>query len=224
MSTHDAHFVRDRRADWIGNMDDAEKKQILERYYFNAKNPAAFAGARKLLSALDKKYPGVFTADFVQQRLNDKDAYSLPKLRKHSLKTTSMRVTAIGEQLDIDLLSMTILADDNDGVRFLLCHRYIIKKSVGAAAKNKTAKVVLSAMKDILQDISPTNIKKIHADKGSEFSNLKSTRRTKAFIFSLRIIRQKSNFIRRFHRTLKEKLYRMMRHQKKKKLVANEAP
>lgn len=72
-----------------------------------------------------------------------------------------MRVSAIGEQLDIDLLSMTNLADDNDGVRFLLCAIDILSRKLWVRPlKNKTAKTVLSAMKNIL-DITPLKIKKV---------------------------------------------------------------
>lgn len=68
-----------------------------------------------------------------------------------------MRVTAIGELLDIDLLSMANLAAENDGVRFLLCAINILSRKLWIRAlKNKTAKEVFSAMKDILRDISPT--------------------------------------------------------------------
>ena len=111
-------------------MEVAEKKQILERYYFNTKNPAAFAGAQKLFNVLDKKYPGTFTVKFIQQWLNDQDAYSLQKSRRHRFKTASVRVSGIGEQLDIDLLSMVNLAEDNDGVRFLLCAIDILSRQL----------------------------------------------------------------------------------------------
>ena len=85
-----------------------------------------------------------------------------------SLKMANVRVTAIGEQLDIDLLSMANLAAENDGMRFLLYPIDILsRKPWVRALKNKTAKEVLSAMKYIRRDVSPTKIRKICADKGS---------------------------------------------------------
>ena len=128
-----------------------------------------------------------------------------------------MRVTAIGEQLDIDLLSMANLAAENDGVRFLLCAIDILsRKLLIRALKNKTAKEVLSAMKDILRDISPTKIKKNCADKGSEFSNqwFKNYMITMNIYFLTTNNPPKSNYIERAQRSLKEKLYRMMRHKR----------
>jgi hypothetical protein len=153
-------------------MDNKEKEQILQQYYFDEKNPAAYAGAQKLFGVLDKKYPGLFTITGIKQWLNDQDAYSLQKPRRYRFKTANVRVSAIGEQLDIDLLSMANLAEENDGVRFLLCAIDILSRKLWVRPlKNKTAKEVLSAIKVILEDISPTKIKKLRADRGSEFSN-----------------------------------------------------
>ena len=87
-------------------------------------------------------------------------AYSLQKPRRYRFKTSNVRVTSIGKQLVIDLLSMSNLADEYDGVRFLLCVIDILSRKLWVRPlKNKTAKVVLTAMKDILNDIAP--IKKI---------------------------------------------------------------
>ncbi|XP_053380052.1 uncharacterized protein LOC128548709 [Mercenaria mercenaria] len=196
-------------------MDDKEKENILEEYYFNAKNPAAYAGAQKLFQVLNKKYPGLFTITHIKRWLNDQEAYSLQKPRRHRFKTANVRVTSIGEQLDIDLLSMSNLADENDGVRFLLCAIDILSRKLWVRPlKNKTAKVVLSAMKDILSGIAPGEIEKIRADKGSEFSNqwFKKYMKDMDIYFFTTNNPPKSNFIERAQRTLKERLYRMMRH------------
>ena len=199
------------------NMDNQEKEDILRGYYFNDKNPAAYAGAQKLYSVLNKKYPGLFTITYLKKWLSDQDAYSLQKARRHRFKTANVRVTAIGEHLDIDLLSMSNLAEENDGVRFLLCCIDILSRKLWVRPlKNKTAKEVLSAMKDILSDISPIKVQKIRADKGTEFSNqwFKKYMKTKNIYFFTTNNPPKSNFVERVQRTLKERLYRMMRHKR----------
>lgn len=196
-------------------MNDKEKDRILRRYYFEEKNPAAYAGPRKLFSVLNKKYPEIFTIAYIRQWLNNQDAYSLQKPRRYKFKTASVRVTAIGEQLDIDLLSMANLASENDGVRFLLCAIDILSRKVWVRTlKNKSAKEVLNAMKDILKDIAPMKILKIRADKGSEFSNqwFKKYMKDINIYFFTTNNPPKSNFVERFQRTLKEKVYRFMRH------------
>ena len=198
-------------------MDNKEKEDILPRYYFQDNNPAAFAGPQKLYSVLEKKYPGVFSIAYLRQWLSDQDAYSLQKSSRHRFKTANVRVTAIGEQFDIDLLSMSNFAEENDGVRFLLCAIDILSRKLWVRVlKSKTAKEVLSAMKDILRNISQTKIKKIRADKVSEFSNqfFKKYMKASNIYFFTTNNPPKSYFVERVQRTLKERLYRMMRHRR----------
>ncbi|XP_052768010.1 uncharacterized protein LOC128230882 [Mya arenaria] len=198
-------------------MDNKEKEDILERYYFDEKNPAAYAGAQKLFRVLDDKYPGIFSVSYVKQWLNDQDAYSLQKPRRHKFKKANVRVTAIGEQLDIDLLSMFNIADENDGVRYLLCAIDILSRKLWVKPlKNKTAKEVLNATKDMMIDISPIEIRKVRADKGSEFSNqwFRKYMKNLNIHFFTTNNSPKSNFVERVQRTLKERLYRMMRHKR----------
>ena len=112
---------------------------------------------------------------------------------------------------------MSNLAKDNDGVRFLLCAIDILSRKLWVRAlQNKTAKDVLSAMKEILSYISPIKIKRICADKGSEFSNqwFKKYMKTMNIYFFTTNNPPKSNFVERVQRTLKERLYRMMRHKR----------
>ena len=111
---------------------------------------------------------------------------------------------------------MANLADENDGVRFLLCAIDILSRKLWVrSVKSKTAKEVLRAMKDILKDISPTKIR-IRADRGSEFSNqwFKKFMKTSNIYFFTTYNPPKSNFVERVQRTLKERLYRMMRHKR----------
>ena len=199
------------------DMDNKEKDDILRQYYFNGINPSAYSGAQKLYSVLKKKYPDVLTITYIKQWLSNQDAYSLQKSRRHRFKTANVRVSAIGEQLDIDLLSMVNLANENDGIRFLLCAIDILSRKLWVRSlKSKTAKEVLKAMKDILKDISPTKVKKIRADRGSEFSNqwFKKFMKNSNIYFFTTNNPPKSNFVERVQRTLKERLYRMMRHKR----------
>ena len=72
-------------------MDNKEKEDILQRYYFKDNNTAAYSGAQKLYSVLEKKFPGVFTVTYIKQWLSNQDAYSLQKPRRHRFKTANVR-------------------------------------------------------------------------------------------------------------------------------------
>ena len=150
-------------------MDKIEKEKLIKSYYFNPKNPAAFSGPNKLFRTLDKLYPGRFTLNFIKQWLNSQDSYSLQRQVRHRFKTANVRVTYIGEQFDIDLMSVSNLAKDNDGVNYLLFAIDIFSRKLWIKPlKKKTAKAVLSAMREILSEEKPI---KIRSDKGSEFNN-----------------------------------------------------
>ncbi len=77
-------------------------------------------GPQTRFIALNTKYPGEFSLTFIRQWLNDQDSYSLQKQVRHRFRTAKVRVSYIGEQFDIDLLSMQNLAKENDGFQYLL--------------------------------------------------------------------------------------------------------
>ncbi|XP_053388750.1 uncharacterized protein LOC128551851 [Mercenaria mercenaria] len=194
---------------------EGSKEEELRKYYFKSKNAAAFTGPSKVFQVLNKKYPGKFSLNFIKQWINDQDAYALQKQRRYKFKTAQVRVSSIGEQLDVDLLSMFNLAEYNDGVRYLLCAIDILSRKLWVEPlKDKTAKSVLSAMKTILKDMTPLKIQKVRADKGSEFVNrwFKKFMKDSDIYFFTTNNAPKSNYVERVQRNLKEKLYRMMRH------------
>ena len=75
-----------------------DKEAILQEYYFNLKHPAAYAGPKKLFKVLRKKYPGLFTENYISRWLSNQDAYALQKPVRYRFKTTNVRVTFINEQ------------------------------------------------------------------------------------------------------------------------------
>ena len=120
----------------------------------------------------------MFTITYIKQWLSNQDAYSLQKSRRHRFKTANVSVTSTGEQLDFDLLSMANLADEHDGVRFLLCAIDILSRKLWVRSlKSKTAKEVLRAMKFILKDVSPTKKKRFGqiGEANSQTSGLRSS-------------------------------------------------
>lgn len=184
-----------------------DKDKFLKGYYFNPENPAAFTGPGNLFQVLDKKYPGVFTRDFIREWLNNQDAYYLQKPVRHRFRTTNVRVTTFDEQLDVDLLSMENLTKGNDGIRFLLCAIDILSRKLWVRPlPNKTVKSVLKAMQDILKEVIPKNVR---ADKGSDFVNkwfIKLMKDNDIYFFSTQNP-PKANFVERVQRTLKTAIY-----------------
>ena len=87
----------------------------------------------------DKKYPGQITLSFIQQWLNNQDSYSIQKQVRRRFRTPNDRVTFIGEQFDVDLMSVSNLAKYNDGVQYWLAAIDILSKKLWVKPiKNKT--------------------------------------------------------------------------------------
>ena len=195
-------------------MSELEKKIILKEYYFNPKNAGAFMGAKKVFLELNKKHPWMISLQFIQSWLNNQDAYALQKQTRYNYKTAQVRMSGAGERLDLDLLSMINLAEENDGVKYLLFAIDVFNRKIWLKPlKNKTAKSVLSAVRDILKEVHP---KKIRSDKGSEFANkwFKSFCKDKNIYFFTTNNPAKANYVERVQLTIKTAIYRMMRYQR----------
>ena len=135
----------------------------------------------------------------------------LQKQVRHRFKTPNVRVTFIGEQFDIDLMSVSNLAKENDGVYYLLFAIYILSKKLWVKPlKNKTAKAVLSAMRQILEEMKPM---KIRSDKGSEFANhwFKKYMKDNGIYFFTTQNKPQASVVERAQRSIRSLLYRMMR-------------
>ncbi|MES9880676.1 MAG: DDE-type integrase/transposase/recombinase [Sedimenticola sp.] len=187
------------------------KKRVLEDYYFNIKNPAAYGGVEKLYRVLTRRYPGQFTRKYIDKWLEGVDSYSVLKQVRRKFRTPNVRVTSIDEQFDVDLMSVQNIAKENDGVNFLLCAIDIFSRFLFVEPmKNKTAKSILAAIKKIFQNRKP---KTVRTDKGSEFVNrdFKGYMRDQKVYFFTTQNQPKANYVERVQRTLKTLMYRYLR-------------
>ena len=161
---------------------------------------------------LDKKFPGQISLSFIRQWLNNQDSYSLQKQARHRFRTPNVRVTSIGEKFDIDLMSVSNLAKENDGVQYLLFAIDILSKRLWVKPlKNKTAKAVIAAMRQILTEMKPI---KIRSDKGSEFANqwFKKYMKDNGIYFFTTQNKPQASIVERSQRNIRSLLYRLMRH------------
>lgn len=144
------------------------KKQILEKYYFDVKNPAAFGSEIKLYKVLKERYPGKFTRAYIRKWLEGVDSYSVLKQVRRKFRTPNVRVTFIDEQFDGDLSEIPkAIVKDNDGFRYLLFIIDVFSRFLWVVPlKNKSSKSVLDAVKEVFSQRKP---KKFRTDRGSEF-------------------------------------------------------
>ena len=187
------------------------KKQLLEKYYFNVKNPGAFGSAKKLYRVLQKRYPDQFSLAYIRKWLTGVDSYSVLKQVRRKFKAPNVRVTSINEQFDADLTSVQNIAEENDGINYLLFVIDIFSRYLWIEPlRDKTAQSVLSGLKKIFQERKP---QKFRTDNGSEFVNKyvkKLMKDNDVYFFSTKNQPKASN-VERVQRTIKTLMYRYLR-------------
>ena len=91
----------------------------LDSIYTNPRDPGSYGGQNKLLKSARKHYGGT-SAKSVQAYLQTKDAYTLHKPRRLRFKRNRFIMTDIDDLWQSDIADLSKLADENDGVRYLL--------------------------------------------------------------------------------------------------------
>ena len=190
------------------------KQRLLEKYYFSVENPAAFSSAPKLYKVLQKKYPGKFSATYIQKWLNGVDAYSVQKQARHKFKTAQVRVTSIDSQFEADLTYVGNIAKENDNIKYLLFVLDVFSRYLWVLPLvDKTAKSVLIALKKVFAERKPVRLR---VDKGSEFLNRSVKQYMKendVYMFFTQNV-PKANYVERVQRTFKSLLWRYLRHKR----------
>ncbi|WAR27435.1 hypothetical protein MAR_013139, partial [Mya arenaria] len=67
-------------------------------------NIASFRGSQILYAILNKKYPGLFTKQFIRQWLDKQTSYATSKQVRRKFRMAQVRVSFIDEQFDADLV------------------------------------------------------------------------------------------------------------------------
>ena len=139
------------------------------------------------------------------------DAYSVQKQVRQKFKTPKVRVTSIDSQFDADLSDVDNIAKDNDGIRYLLFVIDIFSSCLWVKPlKNKTAKSVLEALKEVLNKRKPVRLR---VDKGSEFVNRWVKKYLKDHDIYLFVTQssKKANYAERVIKTFRLLLWRYLR-------------
>ena len=184
----------------------------LSRIYFDPKHPASFSGPRKVYSIVRRAgyHP---TFNFIKQWLQDQEAYSIHKPVRRKFGRNRIVVADRDSQWDADLADVQDIAEDNEGVHYLLVVIDLLSKFVWVRPlKTKTAKEVKEAFQDILSgDRKP---EKLRTDQGKEFdnANLKRFLRSEDVKYFTSQNEGKANYAERAIKTLKNKLYRYLTH------------
>lgn len=177
--------------------------QELKAIYYDPKNPAGFASIAKLAKASG------YSKTEVKKWLKAQPTYTLHRQARKRYPTRKYIVHDIDEQWQADLADVALIAQQNDGYRFILTVIDIFSRYAWARPlKSKRGDEVANAFKDIFEEGRIP--KRIQTDQGKEFENrhvLALFREHNIELFSVKSA-YKAAIVERFNRTLKHKLWR----------------
>lgn len=178
-----------------------EKK--LEKVYYNPRHPASFGSVAKL-----SKATGVGRKK-VEKWLMGQPAYTLHRQARKKYPTRKYIVHDIDEQWQADLAEVGLIADKNQGNRYILTVIDIFSRYAWCRAlRNKQGKTVSEALNDIFKE---GRIPKwLQTDQGKEFQNrfVQDLLRSHHVEWFAVKSAYKAAFVERFNRTLKQRMWK----------------
>ena len=206
-------------------MEDKEGKETrqslideIRKKYTSGNDPISFSGITNI-----KRYFPQASLNLIKEALSGIETYTLFREPKFPRYYNPVYVTKPRELLQADLIDLQTLENTNDGIKYLLVvidsfTRYAWVRPL----KNKTAKTVLSAFKDIVSNDLDNYIGDAFlADQGTEFVN----KEFKAFLkdkkVEIRAANNKAPHVERFNRTLQNLLYRFMEEKETERYIDN---
>lgn len=184
-----------------------KNKRLIDKTYKHS-----YFGPDKINHILKSKGTAHISKSKVQKYLNSQDSYTLRKELRRSFKRARVIVSDIDVEWDMDLMDISNLSNDNDGIKYLLVVIDIFSKYLWVQPlKSKTAKEVLDALKQIFN--GGRHGSKIRSDKGKEFNNnlMKSYLKShKIYYFTTQNSETKANYAERVIKTLRQQIYRYL--------------
>ena len=183
--------------------DEDDKKKRLSDVYYDIKHPAGFASIAKLAKATG------ISQKAVKAWSKEQPAYTLHQQARKKYPTRPYVIHDIDEQWQADLAEVGLIADFNEGYRYILTVIDIFSRYAWARSlKSKCGNDVAAAFKTIFDEGRIP--KRIQTDQGREFEN----RHVRALFdeHSIELFSVKSAYkaalVERFNRTLKHRIWR----------------
>lgn len=179
----------------------------LEKYYFDPTFPGSFSGYSSFSKGLKDNDIKIKQKD-VKNWLLDQEEYTIHRpLRKNFLRNRTI-VYGIDNTWQADLIDMQKFSKFNNDNKYLLSVIDVFSKYAWVRPiKNKSNSSIIEAFSEIFKERKP---QKIHSDKGTEFIGKDTQRFFKKndIAFYFLESEMKASIVRRFNRTIKEKMWR----------------
>ena len=179
------------------------KEQPLRTVYFDPKSVGSYGGVDTLqrVTRMPRKRVGEW--------LSEQDAYTLHKPARRHFKRRRVIVGGLRQQWQADLVDLSQLKKDNDGMTFLLTVIDVFSKVAWCVPmKKKSAASLVAALDSTFSRGWP---KTLQTDQGLEFLNKSVQTLSKKHgihHFSTHNAETKASVVERFNRTLKTRMWR----------------
>lgn len=180
----------------------------LRETYYNAKNPAGYAGIAALRR--ETKLP----TQKVVEWLRRERVYTLHKPARRTYPTRHYQVSTMDQQWQADLNDLQPHAQQNRGYRYILTVIDILSRYAWAEPlKSKTPGEVINAFRRIFR-ANPRRPRFLQTDQGTEFENHKVRNFLRQHNITQFSVKSpfKAAMVERFNRTLKARMWRYFTH------------
>lgn len=194
------------------------KLNLLEQEYFNPERPAAYSGARNLISALRKRVPRAKIIDWLEKQ----DAYTKHKPVRRKYPRRTYNVHCKDDLWEGDLIDFRNLKSFNKGFSYLLVVIDCLSKYLWIEPlRDKSGTSVAEKFQKILQESNRTPTI-FQTDRGREFLCHQMQSVLKNFDIIFRTSRSpdvKAANAERVIRSIKERIWRYLTHRKSKTYI-----
>ena len=194
----------------------------LSKLYHDPKDPGSLGGVERL--ARRARELGITkNREIIKEFLASERAYSYHKPVRKRFGRNKTIVAGIDSQWQADLADVKTIADENDGVNFLLtCIDVFSKFAWVIPIKDKSAKEMIAALKKLFESSAGRKPATLQTDKGTEFLN-KQVQNLLTKTYGIEHFstfgEKKAAVVERFNRTLKERIWRYFTSSKTKRYL-----
>ena len=189
----------------------SEWEKYLKDIYFDPSQPASFGSPDRLYETVKKEGKYKISHGQIKKWIQKQESYSRNKGVKRNFQRGRVIVAGIDDQFDADLASLIYYADDNDGYKYLLVVIDIFSRFAWAEPlKDKTANEIISAFDKILSDGRIPRWLRTDAAKDFTSNKFQDYVKSKNIVHFVTHSEKQANYVERFIKTLKGKIYRYM--------------
>ena len=193
--------------------DASAKSKILEKVYFNLRNPASYSSPRRLWLATRKTHPEI-TPEEVTDWLSGVNAYTLHRRVVTRFPRRKVITSGVDKQWQADLMDMRAISRENDGFKYVLAVIDVFSRyAFVRATRTKECVEIAGAFENIIKKSKRKPVK-LQTDSGKEFvgAPFQCMLKKQNIIHFSTEQDVKAQIVERFNRTFKEMVHRYFTH------------